>query len=245
MSKLLQKFNYYSLNYIREIIGNLNIESIKRCGISNADSVISAVRKVDGKYNSSYEYWFIHKMVSGLSKEIYYDAVDYIDELEWNNIKKVVYVDDCSGTGTQFVKFMKRQKKSFLNKQVVLVVIEIVEEAEIYIKKELANEGIHIEIIAHTTKEKAFKNMLEEEKKLLYYMSKKQGIGQKYILGYKDAEALMSFYNNTPNDTLGLFWYPSEENEPIFSRKLEEEPGWKLKDSKKKRRRQQYEAKCS
>lgn len=245
LAKLLQNFNYYSKSYIEEIIRNLSAESTKKCGISNIDSVISVVRKVDGRYNSSYDYWIIHRVVSGLSKEIYYDALDGIKEPEWDKIKKVVYVDDCSGTGTQFVKFMERQKKSLLNKQVVLIVIEVLEEAEIYIKNELAKKGIHIEIIAHTTKEKALKNMLEEEKKLLHNMSQKQGISQEYILGYKDAEALMSFYNNTPNDTLGLFWYPSEENKPIFPRNLEEEAGWKLKKSKKERRRQQYEAKCS
>lgn len=244
LAKLLQKFNYYSKNYIEEIIGKLNTESIKRCGISNADSVISVVRKVDGLYNSSYEYWILHLVVSGLSKEIYYDAVDDIDEAEWNKIKKVVYVDDCSGTGKQFVKFMQRQKKSFLNKQVVLIVIEAVVEAKKYIKNELAKEGINVEIIAYATKEKALKNMLENEKRTFYDMSQRQRINKDYIFGFGNAEALMSFYNNTPNDTLGLFWYPSEENIPIFPRNLEEKPEWKLKKSKKKRRRQQYEAKC-
>ena len=73
--KLLQKFNYYSKSHIADIIRRLSEESIERCGISNADSVISVVRKVDGKYNSSYDYWILHRGVSGFSKEIYYDSV--------------------------------------------------------------------------------------------------------------------------------------------------------------------------
>lgn len=245
LAKLLQKFNYYTKSNIEDIIRDLSAESIKKYGISNIDSVISVVRKEDGKYNSSYEYWILHRVVSGLSKEIYYDTIDDIDESEWNNIKKVVYVDDCSGTGTQFVKFMKRQRKSFLNKQVILIVIEAVEEAKLYIKNELAKKGINIEIIAYATKEKALKNMLGNEKRTFYDMSEKQRVSKDYIWGFDNAEALMSFYNNTPNDTLGLFWYPSEENKPIFPRNLEEKPGWKMKNSKQKRRRQQYEAKCS
>ena len=244
--KLLQKFNYYSKSFISKAMEKLSAESIKRYDISSADSVISVVRKVDGRYNSSYDYWLLHRVVSGLSKEIYYDSVDDIDEMEWSNIKKVVYVDDCSGTGKQFVKFMQRQRKSFLNKQVVLIVIEAVEDAKIYIKSELAKEGINIEVIAYTTKEKALKNLLKKERKIFYDMSQKQGISKKYVLGFGKAEALMSFYNNTPNDTLGLFWFPSEENKPIFPRDLEEEPRWKLnKEEKAKRRRQQYEARCS
>lgn len=61
LAKLLQKFNYYSKSHIADIIRRLSEESIERCGISNADSVISVVRKVDGKYNSSYDYWILHR----------------------------------------------------------------------------------------------------------------------------------------------------------------------------------------
>lgn len=245
LAKLLQKFNYYSKSYTADIIRKLSDESIERCGISNTDSVISVVRKSNGKRNSSYAYWDLHSTVSGLSKEIYYDSVENIDEFEWTNIKKVVYVDDCSGTGKQFVKFMRRQRKSFLNKQVVLIVIEAVEDAKAYIKKELEKDKIDIEIISYSTKEKALKNMQEKEKNIFFSISQKKQISERYICGFEDAEALMAFYNNTPNDTLGLFWLPSEKNNPIFPRKLEEKPGWKLKGEKEKRRRQQYEAKCS
>lgn len=246
LAKILQKFEYYSRNFITRIVEELSLESIKKYGISEADSVISVVRKVDGKYNSSYDYWLLHRIVSGLSKEIYYDSVDSIDDMDWDNIKKVVYVDDCSGSGKQFVKFIQRQRKSFFDKQIVLIVIEAAQNAKSYIKNELKKDGINVEILAYSTKEKALKNILEKEKETFYSMSQKQGIIKKYILGYDEAEALMAFYNNTPNDTLGLFWFPSEKNQPIFPRNLEKKPGWKLnKEEKVKRRRQQYEAKCS
>ena len=38
-------------------------------------------------------------------------------------------------------------------------------------------------------------------------------------MGYKDAEALMTFYNNTPNDTLGIFWFPIDEKNQYFQGK--------------------------
>ena len=146
LAKILQKFEYYSRNFITRIVEELSLESIKKYGISEADSVISVVRKVDGKYNSSYDYWLLHRIVSGLSKEIYYDSVDSIDDMDWDNIKKVVYVDDCSGSGKQFVKFIQRQRKSFFDKQIVLIVIEAVQNAKSYIKNELKKDGINIVI---------------------------------------------------------------------------------------------------
>ena len=243
--KLLQKFDYYSCNSIVKIMKELNLKIVQDYGISNADSVISVVRKQDGKLNSSYEYWLLHRMVSGFGKGMYCDSVNDIDEKYWDNISKVVYVDDCSGTGEQFTKFIIRQKKSFQNKQIILVVIEAVEDAKRYIKNELGKYGVNVEVVAYTTKKKALKNMVEKEKNMFYEMSQKQEIFKDYILGFEDAEALMAFYNNTPNDTLGLFWFVSEKNNPIFPRELDEKPGWKMSNAeKKKRRREQYESKC-
>lgn len=242
---LLQKFDYYSRNNILVMMRELNLKIVKDYEISNEDSIISVVRKEDGKLNSSYEYWLLHRMVSGFNKGMYYDSINDIADSYWDNINKVVYVDDCSGTGEQFTKFIKRQKKSFGNKQIILVVIEATEDATAYIKEELTGLGLNIDIVAYTTKEKALKNMVEKEKKLFYEMSQKRDIHETYVLGYKNAEALMAFYNNTPNDTLGLFWFMSEKNKPIFPRELEQRPGWKLSnDKKKKRSREQYESKC-
>ena len=113
LCELLEKFSYYSQNNIFEIIKELSQESINRFGISNDNSVISVVRKADGKLNSSHEYWQLHRIVSGLSKKIYYDSLDGIDNKDWENIQNIVFVDDCSGTGTQFVNFLKRQKLKY------------------------------------------------------------------------------------------------------------------------------------
>jgi len=220
--KLLQNFDYYSHSSIVAIMEQLNL-----------------------KLNSSYEYWLLHRMISGFGKGMYCDSINDIAEEYWKNIHKVVYLDDCCGTGEQFTKFIKRQQKSFENKQIILVVIEAVEDAKSYIKSELAKQGLNVEIVVYNTKEKALKNMIQQEKKLFYKMSQKQEIFKDYVLGFEKAEALMAFYNNTPNDTLGLFWFMSKKNKPIFPRELEEKPGWKLSNEKKKRRsREQYESKC-
>lgn len=245
LCKILEKFNYYSLGNINKLIKHLSNESQEVFGVSNADSVISIVRKADGKLNSSHEYCQIHRLVSGLSKKIYYDSLDNINEDDWENIKNVVFVDDCSGTGNQFVEFLKRQKKSMTGKRVILIAIEIVEDAKVYIDNYAKKHGIDIHIIAYSVKEKAFKTASDVEKNKFIEMSRKVKINNDYILGFKNAEALMAFYNNSPNDTLGLFWFPYGENIPIFPRELEDEPGWKCYHNKKnERRRRQYETKC-
>ena len=246
VSNLLKRFSYYSKKEIQDILKDLSDNSIERFGISNQDSVISVVRKTDGKLNSSYEYWMLHRMESGLSKKIYFDSIDGIDDTFWENIRNVVYVDDCSGTGVQFVEFLKRQKKSLLNKHVILIVIEIMKEAKDYIFDYATQNSIYLDIIFYAEKDKAFKESKNMERDIFVKLSEKHEINKSYIMGFKQAEALMAFYNNSPNDTLGIFWLLSKKNKPIFEREIEEEPGWKqIIKGKNRRRKQQYEAKAN
>mgnify|MGYP001863913647 FL=1 len=244
LSKLLKNYNYHSRKDSFEIVTNLAEKTMEEFNINNDNTIISPVRKSDGKINSSYEYWLIHRNVSGLSKNIYYDSLDGILDEEWDNIENVVYIDDCSGTGHQFVKFLERQNKSFQGKRIIFIVIEIMEDAIQFIKNYSHKTGIQIQIRSKVVAGKAFKNSSDEEKNIFTAMSRKRKIRDNYIMGYKDAEALMTFYNNTPNDTLGIFWFPIDDKKPIFSREMDIQPGWKRsRDEKNTRRRERYESK--
>lgn len=244
LSETLKEFNYYSKASSLNIISDLAQKSIEEFDINNDNSVISLVRKADGKMNSSYEYWFIHRNVSGLSKNIYYDTVEDIKQEEWENIKNIVYIDDCSGTGKQFVDFLKRQNKTFAGKTIIFIVVEILEEAKKYIENYASETGIDIHVRAENISKKALKDRSGIDKDVFIGMCQKRKIINSYILGYKEAEALMAFYNNTPNDTLGIFWFPNNEKAPIFPRELDEKPGWKVcRKEKENRRKEQYESK--
>lgn len=243
LSKLISNFNYYSREKAIDAIKKMNEELERKYSITSDDTIVSIIRKNNGLINSSYEYWFIHCNQSSLSKNVYYESFDSIDEEEWKNINNVIFIDDCSGTGNQFTNFLKKQEKDFSNKNIFFLVIEIMEDAEKNIKKYAKENGINIEIIYFTLKKKAFENK-EDNKKLFSNMSHRKQITDKYILGYKEAQSLMAFYTNTPNDTLRVFWLLSAKNKPIFERKKSKEPKWKkIKKEKKGRRKQQYEAK--
>lgn len=42
--------------------------------------------------------------------------------------------------------------------------------------------------------------------------------GESYAMGYRACKLLLSFYYNTPNNTLCTFWKAAEENVPVFPR---------------------------
>lgn len=250
ISELLNRFRYYSKAKVRTIIKELNQRMINKYGVSNADSLISVVRKSDGKINSSHEYWLKHREISQLSKDLYYDSLLDIPDKYWGNIKKIVFVDDCSGTGSQFTDFLERVEKSFINskktlkgKTIILLAVHIIEDALAYIQDYAAKHGLNIQVEYYWCERKAFHNSPSNKIKRFIEISNTRAV--KNVRGYKNAEALMAFYNNSPNDTLGLFWCNTDNNKAIFPREDAPKAGWKYTNNQKKERvNQQYGAKA-
>jgi hypothetical protein len=73
--------------------------------------------------------------------------------------------------------------------------------------------------------------------------SKLLNIPEKEIFGFEMSESLMAFYNNTPNNTLGIFRYDTEKYKSIFPRKNDKRPLWqRMKEEKEIRKKQNYNA---
>lgn len=80
-------------------------------------------------------------------------------------------------------------------------------------------------------KRKCFK---EESQKLDLYKDND-------IFGFLGVESLVSFFNDTPNNTLGVFWKNTSKNKALFPRNIEEKPAWmKFKENKKQRNTSNY-----
>ena len=57
-------------------------------------------------------------------------------------------------------------------------------------------------------------------------ISKDLKIHNDHILGFEESEGLFAFYNNTPNNTLGLFWYDTDLYKSPFPRNNDVKPAW-------------------
>ena len=59
--------------------------------------------------------------------------------------------------------------------------------------------------------------------------------------GYSCTESLVAFFNDTPNNTLGIFWKNTDKNDALFPRNQEEKPAWmKFREDKKDRMKSNY-----
>ena len=252
VGELMDRFCYYSKSKVISILRDLNEQAISKYRISNQDSLVSVVRKADGKGNSSYEYWLKHKELSGLSWDLYYDSLVDIDDTYWPNINKIVFVDDCSGTGTQFTDFLERveqefidrkKKKTLKGKEIILLTVHVIEDALNNIQNYAQKKGLKIYVEYYWCDKKAFSNKKQQIIDRFIELSKRRKV--KDIRGFKDAEALIAFYNNSPNDTLGIFWCNTKENMALFPRHKHPKAGWKHSNEQRKERlEQQYESKA-
>ncbi len=250
LCEFIKRFRYYTAEKINNILLELNDNAIRDYSISDDNSVICPVRKHDGRRNSSHEYWNTHAKLCGLSNGIYIDDVTCISDNDWNSVKNIIFVDDCSGTGTQFTEFLKRTQKSFIagktskslkDKQIILIVVQVIEDALEKIQMYAKEKGITIRVVYFYAEKKAFYNRTNEDREIIKQLSDKRNVGE--CFGKYNAEALMAFYNNTPNDTIGIFQYETEKNNALFPRTttISRE---KMRQNKKERECSLYETKC-
>jgi len=109
-----------------------------------------------------------------------------------------------------------------------------------------ANLDIHI--LYNKCADKVFKNTGDFGKKKSEFrkLSMEYGISSRNVLGYNNTEALTAFYNNTPNNTLGIFGQDTDTRKALFPRENDERPQWmKMKNRKKERNGSNYLKGCS
>lgn len=90
--------------------------------------------------------------------------------------------------------------------------------------------GIEIKIAFVQKTEKYFINNKELEKKFYEFEKDIVNPGKYYNLGYKNTQALVSNFRNTPNNTLSLFWHENDQWKPLFKRKAKNDFSNKWKE---------------
>lgn len=125
-----------------------------------------------------------------------------------------IFIDDFVGTGASVKKCMDRFAKDSFTSQIV-VTISITDTG----LKFLNDLGVQV-LYSHLEK-KAFDSGDDKADKVLrdqfVKLCKKLKITKKYHFGYEKNEALISLLN-TPNNTLGVFWFSGGHFNPPFVR---------------------------
>lgn len=234
--KLLESYNYYSREKVNEILKSiyLKIEELELPKQRTIYSRIEKGHKINSSSNLLEEFKIINNISNNYSHDITKMGVNELTEIDC-----IVFLDDIIGSGNTVVKFLKANKEKIQDKTIFLFCIEIMKCGKKNIEDYLKTINCEHIIFSHVETEKAFSNngifkdaSLTNRKKLYDFEKNKIKVGKNYVLGYDESEALVTFYRNTPNNTIGSYWYKNENWTPLFPRELDK-PDFMNKTHKK------------
>jgi len=242
---LLNHFEYYSHQEVNKQLKELYSQLKENFKIEEENTIFSFIKSKDGISNSSNDYWNEFKYENNINCNLCYENINVIEGFQWKFIDNIVFVDDCIGTGNSFISFLLPNVLKFKNKNLFFVTIHAMVDGIKEIKKFGIDNDINIIIIKYRSENKAFNSdyFSNNEDAIDDVMKMSLGfkIPKNQILGYKESQSLMAFYNNTPNNTLGFFRYNTDNYVSIFPRINSKKPSWQnMKKSKNNRNNLNY-----
>lgn len=248
---LMEYFVYYPHDIVNREYVNLYNKLLSNYEINLNCTIFTALESKTGQLNSSYGCLNQFRLVNKISKKNFYALLDdiYKEKDWWNNIENIVFVDDICGSGDTFITFFEQNdiEKRILDikeKNIYYVTVHMMEQAKENIVKYANDNGIILMPVYANIADTAFsldsylvgiKKKFIEEAKTLGFKKEEE------ILGWKYAEALVSFYEDSPNNTLGIFIKDRKYNKSIFPReKGGDIPGFMLSTKRQQRNERNY-----
>lgn len=178
-----------------------------------------------------------------------------------NSISKakcIVFIDDVIGSGKTAKKnisnFFKMDDIDLKGKKFFLVAMYAEETIKGELEKEFNSFEYELEIIVLYECKKCLsenyifsKGEMEVSKSAIIkaeeeIAGKRVGEKKSCALGFENSQLLLSFFYNTPNNTLCMFWKPTKMNFPLFTRNSFHRPSLEeIKLNRAIKRRNAYE----
>ncbi len=238
--QLLKEVHYFTRREANRILKELHSKLIKTYKITDDNTIYTFIKSSDGKTNSSNDYWTEYKNINNINPNVCYENISAIEEENWKYIENIVYIDDFSGTGKSIKYELKKHLGKLYGKTVYIIVVSLMINSKNRLEQFGNVEGFNVIWLYGECRRKAFmQNIFENDQKALTnYQILANQIGIPEYLGRDKTQALVAFYNNTPNNTLGFVHGKSESYFPIFPRRFYKTPSWQSisKDSEKRKK---------
>ena len=239
IEELLAQYDYFTHSSINTSLKELHEKVLNVASITEESRVIYCVLpSSNGKLNSSSDYLSEYRQINRINKDV---AIQNMDDFDlWDIVETVVFIDDICGSGSTMEKFFKKKKnmEKISGKSIVYAVVYAMKDSIEYVNKLAESYGISLKVVTLHERDKAFIRLGDKKRETFGKMSKHSGISKESdIYGFKQSEATVSFYNNTPNNTLGLFAIDTNQNKALFHREKTVGTPWIIKARKKESKR--------
>ena len=239
---LIKNLEYFTRITVNIYLVELHKELLEKGKLSEEDTIYTFIKSKDGISNSSNDYWTEYKILNSVNNNICFEDIKQITNEQWACIKNIVFIDDFCGTGNTFIEEIEKFKDKYFEKKIFFIIIVATEEGLKKIKKYEKDNNLLIIPLYKFVQKKAFEQNLfitddESAKQSLISLSNELKIPEKHHLGYGESQSLVAFYNNTPNNTIGLIRYDTLEYKSLFPRKNDRKPSWQTMGKEKKERK--------
>lgn len=210
MLTLLNHFDYYSRNNLSKSVKDLYKKF--REVFPNEEFIFTKTEKeIGSSYSNIFyiEFWQKNNLYN-------YAQDNLTNVINQEEITNIAIVDDYMGSGNTIVNYLKKLldiNKELSKKNIVIIVLQGSQIGKQTIDNFAKDNNLKISVIASKYSKKAFdSDNIYSNNEVALHRSNYSKIYDKrinnvnYKFGYKEIEALVSFYYNTPNNTLGLFW---------------------------------------
>ncbi len=243
IENLLYRFDYFSHENVNKRLVELYTKISAVYNLDPKLTAYSTVKSATGRINSSYDYVSDFKHFNHISKNFVFTDIDTAARREeWLYFDTVVLIDDICGSGDTIKKFLRDRYDIFKDKRIIYVVICAMGKAITKIEQFALENGFNVFLECSVRFDKAIEDSeLKCRKNEFRNLSESLGIYDQDIFGHGNAESLVAYYNNTPNNTLGVFRKVTSKNHAIFPRdegvkiNIEE-----MKRASEKRKRNNY-----
>ncbi len=243
IENLLHRFDYFSHENVNKRLVELYTKINAKYDLDPKLTAYSTVKSATGRINSSNDYISDFKGLNGISKNYVFTDIDRAaGSDEWGYFDAVVLIDDICGSGDTIIGFLKGRYDIFKDKRIIYVVICAMGKAINRIEQFASNNGFNVYVEYSVKFDKAFDDSeLKCRKDEFKRLSENLDIYGQDILGHRKTEALVAYYNNTPNNTLGVFRKVTCKNHAIFPRDDDAKINIdEMKTASEKRKRNNY-----
>ncbi|USK39931.1 hypothetical protein LIS77_05230 [Cytobacillus firmus] len=238
--ELVKHYNYYTRKQIEVILMDIH-NTINNVLYLNPQETIYSRIEDDSKIDSSNSLLEEFKIINDISNSFSHD-IEKLNIEDFNYITNVVFIDDIIGSGKTVEKFFKKNIKKLSKVNIYIFCIEILEEGKQHLEQYIQNQNLTCIINQFNIHSRAFSNLkifnsdnYEKEQMLRKFEEGLFGANSKFVMGFENSQAIISFYRNTPNNTLGTFWYSGSKWEGLFPRS-KGQPNFMSQRNKKKRK---------
>lgn len=236
--ELVRYYNYYSRETINKILES-NYKTVTDDLKLLKDFTIYSRIEDDSKIDSSNNLLEEFKILNDIPNTYSHD-IEKLSIEKFEYIENVIFIDDIIGSGKTVKKFFEANKEKLLKVKSLIFCVVILDNGLSYLEDYFNANGFDCQIVSYSKQSPAFDiNYIFEgdasikEARLMDFEKELFGNSSNFILGYENGQALVSFFRNTPNNTIGSFWFSGKKWRGLFPRNNEKPTFMKKRGNKR------------